>query len=106
MHSMNSCFNCFYKGKNPYPLSILVVLIWFVFISIIFKGLVPLPGAGIYTATKYGILGFMEALRCELRLSSSDYVRTTVANTYFMKTSGDLHLLSDAGYVEIYIFFS
>ncbi|GBP03749.1 hypothetical protein EVAR_72461_1 [Eumeta japonica] len=61
------------------------------------SGLVALPGAGIYTATKYGIIGFMEALRCELRLSSSDYVRTTVANTYFMKTSGDLHLLSDAG---------
>ncbi|XP_065372264.1 epidermal retinol dehydrogenase 2 [Calliphora vicina] len=66
------------------------------------SGLVPLPGAGIYTATKYGILGFMEALRCELRLSSSDYVRTTVANTYFMKTSGDLHLLSDAGISSSY----
>ncbi|XP_037819313.1 estradiol 17-beta-dehydrogenase 11 [Lucilia sericata] len=66
------------------------------------SGLVPLPGAGIYTATKYGIIGFMEALRCELRLSSSDYVRTTVANTYFMKTSGDLHLLSDAGISSSY----
>ncbi|XP_067618725.1 uncharacterized oxidoreductase Lin0452 isoform X2 [Eurosta solidaginis] len=60
-------------------------------------GLVPLPGAGIYTATKYGIMGFMEALRCELRLSDCDYIRTTVANTYLMKTSGDLPLLSDAG---------
>lgn len=65
------------------------------FISCI--GLVPLPGAGIYTATKYGIMGFMESLRAELRLSDCDYVRTTVANAYLMKTSGDLPLLSDAG---------
>ena len=61
------------------------------------SGLVPLPGAGIYTATKYGIVGFMEALRAELRLSDCDYVKTTIANTYMMKTSGELHLLSDAG---------
>lgn len=60
-------------------------------------GLVPLPGAGIYTATKYGIEGFMESLRAELRLSDCDYVRTTVANAYLMRTSGDLPLLSDAG---------
>ncbi|XP_061394411.1 estradiol 17-beta-dehydrogenase 11 [Musca vetustissima] len=66
------------------------------------SGLVPLPGAGIYTATKYGILGFMEALRCELRESNCDFIRTTVANTYFMKTSGDLHLLSDAGISSSY----
>lgn len=66
------------------------------------SGLVPLPGAGIYTATKYGIIGFMEALRSELRLSDCDYVRTTVANTYMMKTSGDLHLLSDAGISSSY----
>ncbi|XP_067618724.1 estradiol 17-beta-dehydrogenase 11 isoform X1 [Eurosta solidaginis] len=65
-------------------------------------GLVPLPGAGIYTATKYGIMGFMEALRCELRLSDCDYIRTTVANTYLMKTSGDLPLLSDAGIMASY----
>lgn len=56
-----------------------------------------MPGAGIYTATKYGIEGFMESLRAELRLSDCDYVRTTVANAYLMRTSGDLPLLSDAG---------
>ncbi|EDV94693.1 epidermal retinol dehydrogenase 2 [Drosophila grimshawi] len=65
-------------------------------------GLVPLPGAGIYTATKYGIMGFMEALRAELRLSDCDYVRTTVANAYLMRTSGDLPLLSDAGLSSAY----
>ncbi|XP_017493789.1 PREDICTED: retinol dehydrogenase 10-B [Rhagoletis zephyria] len=65
-------------------------------------GLVPLPGAGIYTATKYGIMGFMEALRGELRLSDCDYIRTTVANAYLMKTSGDLPLLSDAGIMASY----
>ncbi|XP_030370907.1 short-chain dehydrogenase/reductase family 16C member 6 [Scaptodrosophila lebanonensis] len=65
-------------------------------------GLVSLPGAGIYTATKYGIMGFMEALRLELRLSDCDYVRTTVANAYLMKTSGDLPLLSDAGISNSY----
>ncbi|TDG51321.1 hypothetical protein AWZ03_002116 [Drosophila navojoa] len=65
-------------------------------------GLVPLPGAGIYTATKYGIMGFMESLRAELRLSDCDYVRTTVANAYLMKTSGDLPLLSDAGISKSY----
>ncbi|XP_023176851.2 short-chain dehydrogenase/reductase family 16C member 6 [Drosophila hydei] len=65
-------------------------------------GLISLPGAGIYTATKYGIIGFMEALRAELRLSDCDYVRTTVANTYLMKTSGDLPLLSDAGISKSY----
>ncbi|XP_073818322.1 estradiol 17-beta-dehydrogenase 11 [Musca autumnalis] len=66
------------------------------------SGLVALPGAGIYTATKHGIVGFMEALRCELRESNCDFIRTTVANTYFMKTSGDLHLLSDAGISRSY----
>ncbi|XP_037943715.1 short-chain dehydrogenase/reductase family 16C member 6-like, partial [Teleopsis dalmanni] len=66
------------------------------------SGLVPLPGAGIYSATKYGIMGFMESLRAELRLSDSDYVRTTTANTYLMKTSGDLHLLNDAGISSSY----
>ncbi|XP_017003104.1 short-chain dehydrogenase/reductase family 16C member 6 [Drosophila takahashii] len=65
-------------------------------------GLVPLPGAGIYTATKYGIMGFMESLRAELRLSDCDYVRTTVANAYLMRTSGDLPLLSDAGIAKSY----
>ncbi|EDW43278.1 short-chain dehydrogenase/reductase family 16C member 6 isoform X1 [Drosophila sechellia] len=65
-------------------------------------GLVPLPGAGIYTATKYGIEGFMESLRAELRLSDCDYVRTTVANAYLMRTSGDLPLLSDAGIAKSY----
>ncbi|XP_017020354.1 short-chain dehydrogenase/reductase family 16C member 6 [Drosophila kikkawai] len=65
-------------------------------------GLVPLPGAGIYTATKYGIEGFMESLRAELRLSDCDYVRTTVANAYLMRTSGDLPLLSDAGIAQSY----
>lgn len=65
--------------------------------STFFLGLVPLPGAGIYSATKYGIMGFMESLRAELRLSDCDYVRTTVANAYMMRTSGDLPLLSDAG---------
>ncbi|EDW28181.1 GL27357 [Drosophila persimilis] len=65
-------------------------------------GLVPLPGAGIYTATKYGIEGFMAALRAELRLSDCDYVRTTVANAYLMRTSGDLPLLSDAGIATSY----
>ncbi|XP_004536643.1 estradiol 17-beta-dehydrogenase 11 [Ceratitis capitata] len=65
-------------------------------------GMVPLPGAGIYTATKYGIMGFMEALRGELRLSDCDYIRTTVANAYLMKTSGDLPLLSDAGIMASY----
>jgi len=65
--------------------------------GILYIGLVPLPGAGIYTATKYGIEGFMESLRAELRLSDCDYVRTTVANAYLMRTSGDLPLLSNAG---------
>ncbi|KAH8416635.1 hypothetical protein KR222_000163 [Zaprionus bogoriensis] len=65
-------------------------------------GLIPLPGAGIYTATKYGIMGFMESLRAELRLSDCDYVRTTVANAYMMRTSGDLPLLSDAGISSSY----
>jgi len=65
-------------------------------------GLVPLPGAGIYTATKFAIIGFMESLRAELRLSDCDFVRTTVANAYLMKTTGDLRLLSDSGLSSSY----
>ncbi|XP_055905971.1 epidermal retinol dehydrogenase 2 [Eupeodes corollae] len=66
-------------------------------------GLIALPGAGIYSATKYAIIGFMDCLRAELRLSDCDFIRTTTAHPYFMKTNAEVYeTLNDLGVLSRY----
>lgn len=49
-----------------------------------------MPGAVIYTSTKFGVHGFIRALHEELRQEGKDFIKLTSVHPYFVSTRKDL----------------
>lgn len=52
-------------------------------------GRIPLPGGSLYTLTKFGLCGFLDALRVELAMLGKN-VKVTTLQPYFIKTNSDI----------------
>lgn len=53
-------------------------------------GLLTIPCAVTYCTTKFGVNGFMEALKDELELLEQDFIKTTIVYPSFVNTRKDL----------------
>lgn len=61
-----------------------------------FAGIMTIPCAVTYCATKFGVHGFMEALKDELDLLDQDFVKTTAVYPTFVNTRRDLEVRLNA----------
>ncbi|KAL5284991.1 SDR16C5.2 family protein [Megaselia abdita] len=52
-------------------------------------GQIPLPGGSVYTLTKFGLTGFLEAFRVELAYLNKS-VKVTTLQPYFLKTNQEI----------------
>lgn len=55
-----------------------------------FSAVHPMPGAVIYTSTKFAVNGFIQALHQELRQEGNDFIKLTSVLPYFVSTRKDL----------------
>lgn len=52
-------------------------------------GQIPLPGGSVYTLTKFGLTGFLDAFRVELAMLGKD-IKVTTLQPYFIKTNNEI----------------
>lgn len=52
-------------------------------------GQIPLPGGSVYSLTKFGLTGFLEAFRVELAVLRKN-VKVTILQPYFTKTNSEI----------------
>lgn len=52
-------------------------------------GKIPLPGGSLYTLTKFGLCGFLDALKVELAMLGKN-VKITTLQPYFIKTNSEI----------------